>query len=290
MKNRISEICVLLAGILWGCIGILQRTMNEAGFAAMEIVTVRSVVTSVCMVVFLLLYNRKLLQIKLKDVWCFIGTGMLSIVFFNFCYLSCMQYTTLSVAAILLYTAPSFVMVMSFFLFKEKFTGLKVLALILSFAGCVLVSGGIGSSDIGVKGILYGLGAGFGYALYSIFGKYAIKKGYGSYTITAYTFLFSTLGCMLFSKPSAIWLKMSGQAPSKIVLELLLIIAVSVCAYILYTQGLAGLENGKSALLASIEPVVATLVSLLIYKEGMGMMVGVGIVLVLASIIIVDIK
>ena len=81
------------------------------------------------------------LRIAWRDAWMFLGTGLGSIVFFNICCFTAIELTTLSVAAILLYTAPSIVMVFSIFLFHERFTRRKGLCLVLAFAGCVLVSG-----------------------------------------------------------------------------------------------------------------------------------------------------
>ena len=127
MNSKKSVIYVLTAAILWGCMGILVRTMSEGGFNSLEVTAFRSFVTTVCMFVWMFIKNHKGLKIKIKDLWCFIGTGILSVTFFNVCYFSCMKYTTLSVAAILLYTAPSFVMVMSSFLFKEPITKKKLI-------------------------------------------------------------------------------------------------------------------------------------------------------------------
>ncbi len=99
----------------------------------MEITAFRSLVTAVLMLAGMALFKRKELRVKWKDLWCFAGTGILSVAFFNVCYFTCMNYATLSVAAILLYTAPSFVMVFSYFLFKEKIGGRKLIALALAF-------------------------------------------------------------------------------------------------------------------------------------------------------------
>ena len=107
----------------------------------MEIVALRATVTCIAMGVFLLIYDRHLFRIHLKDLWCFLGTGIMSIVFFNYCYFKAMTVASLSVAAVLLYTAPAIVMVLSYFLFQEAFTKQKVLALLLTFIGCILVTG-----------------------------------------------------------------------------------------------------------------------------------------------------
>ena len=190
----LSVVLVLAAGGMWGCMGLLVRPLNEIGLVTMDICFLRGFVTFVVMLAGLLILDREALKIRLKDIWCFIGTGALSVSFFNFCYFKTITLTSLSVAAVLLYTAPAFVMVMSFFLFKESMTKRKVLALLVAFAGCILVSGlGTDGGSLNTRGILVGLGAGFGYALYSIFGRYALQRGYGSLTITFYTFLFGGL-------------------------------------------------------------------------------------------------
>ena len=285
-SSKKSILCVLAAGMLWGCMGILVRTMNEGGFDSLEVTAFRSFVTTICMLTGMLLFNRKELKIRLKDLWCFAGTGICSITFFNVCYFSCMKYTTLSVAAILLYTAPSFVIVMSAFLFKEKMTVRKTVALVLAFAGCVFVSGGFTGAGIGPAGLLTGLGAGIGYALYSIFGKYALQKGYSSYTITTYTFLFALLGTLPFIRIqhlSECIVTGADRLPFAAVMAVL----TTVIAYLLYTYGLKGMENGKASIVASIEPVMASLIGFLLYNEAMQPMGILGMVLVLISCILV---
>lgn len=285
-NSRISMVFVLCAGILWGCMGIMVRKMNKSGLGAMEVVSIRSFVTAVIMLTYMFLFNRKELKIKVKDIWCFLGTGLLSVVFFNACYFSCMNYTSLSTAAILLYTAPSFVMVMSFFLFKEKFTKRKLLALLLAFAGCILVSGGLSGANVGTAGILTGLGAGLGYALYSIFSRYALNKGYSSYTITTYTFLFAAIGTLPFIKYGYMLDCITGDV-TLIPFGIVMTFITTVAAYLLYTKGLAGIENGKASILASIEPVVASVVGVILFNEVMPVEGICGMILVLASCFII---
>ena len=234
------------------------------------------------------MFDRSALKIKVKDVWCFVGTGALSVSFFNFCYFKTITLTSLSVAAVLLYTSPAFVMVMSFFLFKESMTKKKVAALLIAFIGCVLVSGiGSGNANLNAKGILIGLGAGFGYALYSIFGRYALQRGYRSITITFYTFFFASLTTVFFVDVSSIINIV--ETHSKIGLYgALMILFVTLFPYLCYTKGLAGMENGSASVIASIEPVVATVLGILIYKEEMKFINTVGMILVLLSIVMLN--
>lgn len=274
---------------MWGCMGILVRTMNEGGFTSLEVAAFRSFMTSIMMFLIMLCFKREELKIKWKDVWCFLGTGLLSVTFFNVCYFSCMNYTSLSTAAILLYTAPSIVMVLSFFLFKENFSGKKILAVVMAFLGCVCVSGGFTGMQISTMGLLTGLGAGFGYALYSIFSRYALQRGYSSFTITTYTFLFSAIGLLPILKWDHVVASISTSY-SILPFATFMTFIVTVLPYIFYTKGLQGMENGKASILASVEPVMASVVGFLLYKEGMNLLGILGMVLVLGSCVLMGLK
>jgi len=284
----LSVVLVLAAGGMWGCMGLLVRPLNEIGLVTMNICFLRGFVTFVVMLAGLLILDREALKIRLKDIWCFIGTGALSVSFFNFCYFKTITLTSLSVAAVLLYTAPAFVMVMSFFLFKESMTKRKVLALLVAFAGCILVSGlGTDGGSLNTRGILVGLGAGFGYALYSIFGRYALQRGYGSLTITFYTFLFATITTVFFVDVSSI-INIVGTHPRIGIYGTFMILFVTLFPYLCYTKGLSGMENGTASVIASIEPVVATVLGILIYKEKITVANVFGMLLVLMSIVMLN--
>ena len=111
-----------------------------------------------------------------------------------------MTLMSLSVAVSLLYTSPVFVTIFSVVLFKETVTKRKVIAVISAFLGCVLVSGSItNNATLTAMGFVVGLGAGLCFSLYSIFSRFAINKGYHPFTITAYTFICTTLGGSFFT-------------------------------------------------------------------------------------------
>lgn len=186
MKTWKATGCVLLAGIFWGSMGLFVRQLNAAGLYAIDVMQLRVLLSAIFVGLYLLLFDRQKLRLRPRDIWCFAGSGICSLMLFSWCYFTGMQAASLAVMAVLLYTAPVFVMLMSIVFFREKLTGAKLTALVLCLAGCVLVSG-VGSSErLGLRGLLLGLGAGFGYALYSIFGRCAIDRGYSSWTITFY--------------------------------------------------------------------------------------------------------
>lgn len=294
MKNKnferfVGTVSVTLAGILWGCIGIFIRRFSTE-LTSMQIVTARTSLTVAILFVILLIFKRDLLKIKLRDIWCFLGTGLCSIIFFNYCYFKCMSMTSLSVAAVLLYTAPAMVMVISSIVFKEKITVQKISALLLAMLGCTLVGGIIGTNAlISKEGILIGLGAGLGYALYSIFSRAALNRGYKSLTIIFYTFLVA----LVFLIPTTDWKTMSDVmfvSTQDFSYYVLFAIISTVLPYIFYTYGLTKLTPSKASIMASIEPVSATIVGFLFFNERPSLTAFFAIGCILFSIILLAIN
>lgn len=288
--KKIAPVLIFLAGVLWGSLGIYVREFNEKGIESIGVVAIRAVSTCIIMFIFLLFYDKKLFRIKIKDIWCFIGTGILSIIFFNFCYFKAMTMTSLSIAAVLLYTAPAIVMILSGLLFDEKFSTVKIISLAATFAGCVLVTGITGDTgNISAAGILTGLGSGLGYALYSIFSRYAIQKGYHSFTISFYTFLIAAVGISFIADIPKVWLVCSSDI-SVLGFSFIFGLMSTVLPYVLYTIGLAYVENGKASIIASVEPVVATILGIVLFHEKMTLNGLLGMALVLGAIVLCNIN
>lgn len=297
IKERLSVAMIILAGALWGTMGLFVRSLAADNLITMEIVFFRSLASALILLIYMLIADRALLKINIKDIWCFVGTGIVSLTTFNICYFTTIQKTSMAVAAILLYTSPIFVVIMSAILFKETLTVRKVIALVIAFTGCVLVTGvtSAGGLTMSISGIIIGIGAGVGYALYSIFGRYAIEKGYESTTISFYTFVFSSIG-ILFISPflAPVNVTVNKIAQGNTITDILLIVGIAIVAtvlpYVLYTKGLSKVENGKAGIMASVEPVVATILGIVIYKERLSASTLAGIVLVLIAIVLLNMK
>lgn len=290
-KNKfICFLSIFLAGVLWGLMGWYRRKLGEIGLDSFGMIFIRCGFASVIFFLTVLLTNPAALRVKWKDFWCFFGSGICSLMCFSACYFQAMQLMSLSAAAILLYTAPCFVMVLSAVLFQEKMTKRKVLSLILAFAGCCLVSGIIGSdTKLTLAGILYGLGSGFGYALYTVFGKLAMNRGYGSLTVSFWSCLLAALGSGI------IWgirepLAVIAASPATLLTGVTAGIVTCYLPYLLYTFGLTQVEAGRASVIASVEPVVATLVGFAAFGEAVSIPAGFGILLVLLAIVLVSEK
>lgn len=286
--KKTAPLCILLAGIMWGTMGLFVRKLNALGLATMNIVALRIFCTSIILSIFCLVFDRSVFYVRFKDLWCFFGTGIASIIFFNFCYFKTITLTSLSVAAVLLYTAPSIVMLLSLFLFKEKITFRKILAAAFAFVGCVLVSlDGGGDNKVSVTAIFTGLGAGFGYALYTIFGRYALCKGYSSLAVTLWTFFFACFGILPFADLPLIF-SVSIQSSNIILFVVLFAMIATVLPYILYTFGLVHVDGGKASVISSVEPAAAAILGILVFSEPVTIPGVAGILLVLFSIFLLS--
>lgn len=289
MKDNKYTFAVVGAGTLWGFMGFFRRTLEDMGVSAIGCITVRCVFAAIAFAIAILITDRKAFKFKWKDVWCFCGTGIASLLIFGLCYFKAMDYMSLSTAAILLYTAPCFVIIMSVLLFKEKLTKRKIIAMLIAFIGCCLVSGiGGGNQKLSGVGLALGLGSGFCYALFSIFSRFAINRGYNSFTINLYSCLLAAVGSLFFGGVQAI--PIISQSAGNFLFAAATGIVTCFLPYLLYTYGLTGLENGKASIMASIEPVVATLVGLVIYNEKLTLISLLGVILVLSAIVLLNIK
>ena len=289
LRRRLPVLSVALAGVLWGIIGPFVRTLSGMGLQSMQIVAFRAIITAVLLFVVLMVRDRGKLRFHLRDIWCFLGTGLCSIVFFNFCYFSAIEDVSLSVASVLLYTAPCIVMLLSLLLFHERITTPKLIALAMSVIGLCLVTGllGGGGNRATPHGILMGLGAGLGYALYSIFGRYALDRGYHPLTITFYTFAFASVGSLVLCQPAGM-VHVLVSTPAVWLPGVLLGVLCTVLPFASYTWGLARMESSRASIVASVEPVVATLLGVFAFGEAMTVGNFAGVVLVVAAIAVLQ--
>ena len=288
-KNRLAYFYVFLGAALWGIIGVFIDGLSQTGFTALQIVTVRVVSASVMLVAFVAVKDPKLLKIDFRDSMSFIGTGIFSIVFFSWAYFTAIEEVSLSIAVILLYTGPAFVVVLSRIFFGEPMTSRKIGALVLTLLGSVLVIKvfPLNAEQISLYGIMVGLASGFGYALYSIFGKHALQK-YHPLTVITYTFVFA----------SAVMLPTSGltitaeniQSINVWLLILGLGFFPTALAYFLYTTGLSMVESGRASIAATIEPLVATLLGVWFFNDVLTIYQIIGMLFVLSAVVLVQLK
>lgn len=289
--KKMAPALVLAAGTLWGTMGIFVRKLSTYGFSSIQIASLRIIFGALIFLAVVSVWKRNLLKIKVRDIGLFLGMGLVSLLLFTICYFTTINIASLSVAAILLYTSPIWVMLMSLVCFKEKMTKRKVLAAAMAFGGCILVSGIGSDTQLSVRAMGIGIMSAVGYGLYSIFGTYALRK-YPPLTVTTYAFICGGIGALFVCNPIDIVDKIQKSEEAVFLTFLILLTAfvTAVLPYLLYTMGLAAMRASSAAIMASIEPVVATIAGVVVFHETMTAMAFVGILLVLGAIVVLNLR
>lgn len=284
--RKAAPFAILLAALLWGTMGIVTRYVVDLGFSTLQAAAIRITISALFFFLLLLLTNRDKFRIDIKDIGWFLLTGIVSLFFNNLSYAATVQMANLSVAVVLLNTAPFFVLIMSIVFFKEKVTAIKLVALLLSFTGCVLVvglsKGSIKEGHTLISVLTVGLIAGFSYSLYTILGKVLLKK-YHFLTVTSYTFFIAAIVSSIAAGPVKL-VNLSIENGLVMIPAILGSIFSIAFPYICYSWALKYVEAGTAPIIASFEVVAASIYGVFLHGETLTLTAVCGIALVITAI------
>lgn len=286
MKKR-AFIYIIIAGMLWGTSGIFFNLLEPFGFTPLHMTAMRGVVSAIVMTAFVAVTNRDKLRVKPKELVIFACSG-LSIFATAALYFGAIKASSVSTAVVLMYTAPVFVMAYSVAFLGERLTPGKTLAVVLMIAGCALVSGIVGGMSFSPLGIILGLGSGIAYSAYNIFTKIEMMHKSDSLSATMYSFVVMGLASLVFCNPPKL-VYIAMQSPSE-TLPLILGIGICTCVlpYFFYTLAMKDIPAGTAAALGIVEPMAATIFSVVLFKEELSIPSICGIVLILAAVFLLS--
>ncbi|MBR2490006.1 MAG: EamA family transporter [Ruminiclostridium sp.] len=284
-QKHLAMAAIMGAATLWGSMGIFSRGLGALNISVTSVAIIRNFGAFLLMAIFFLITDRSVFRIKLRHLPIFFGTGVGSVLMMTIFYFRSQQVSSLAVAAILLYTAPTFVVILSAILFKDKITKQKLAALIIAFLGCSFVTGiWSGGLEVTPLGIALGLASGLSYSLYTVIGRFGLQH-YQPFTVTFYSLLFAGVGSLFFWDTQE--MATIAASPKGLLMSLGLMLFATVLPYLLYTKGLSGLgDSSKASILASVEPVVAAIVGIIAFGEPMTMGVVLGLACILTSVYI----
>ncbi len=253
---------IFTAAVLWGLIGVFSYNILAAGVGPLELAFWRALFAG-GMFLAHAASTRQLKVARRRDLLVFAAFSLVGITLFYASYTFAVQYGGVSLASILLYSAPAFVAVAAWFFLREGLTRRKLGLLTLTLTGVVLVSRGGGAGvNVSAPALLWGLTAALSYSSYYLFGKWALAR-YSPVTINAFVMPFGALGLLLF-------VDFSAKSPAVWGFLLLLAALSTYAAYGLYYAGLKRVEASRAVLVASVEPVVAALLGALLFGERLG--------------------
>lgn len=281
-KNSIERFAVLLpilAGICWGIVGVFVRGLDSSGLDNLTIVFTRTSIGCILSFIFLLVTDRASIRAKASDIPYFLAATAFGSFGFMVVYNIAVIELSLSLATVMLSTAPVFVLIISAIIFKEKITLKKIICMVLAFIGCAMLSGIL---DPGATihyskiGLLMGILTAICNGLYILTSKKVMTKGYGPFVVCFYSFLFASIvlapfidwhDLMIFMVTGPANAPVKGTAGAIIYL-LIQSIVTSLLPSVAYMYGMKYVDAGKVAILeGGAEPAASLLTGLLIYSE-----------------------
>ncbi len=235
---------------------------------AFVLTLVRSLIAAAGMGLILLSTGRRI-SIRREDYALVLLLSFLAVPVNQFLFLMGIRYTTPSNAALLYATTPILVLLISRWLLKERLARRKVAGVVLGFLGVTVVifERGVDASMNNVTGNLIIYGAVIAWGFYTVLGKRLIHR-YGPIHATSMTLI---LGTVLFLPIGLVptmqfaFVSLSGSGWMQI---LYLGLVTSVLAYMLWYYALGRIEAGKVALFTYLQPVLTTVMAVIILGQG----------------------
>lgn len=261
----------------------------------------RDVFVVVTLVAIFSLRQPHMLRVDRRYLPFLMGYGFV-LAMFNSLWTLSVALNGAAVSTVLAYTSAGFSALLGWWLLKERLGIPKLLAVIISLGGCILVSGALEPSAWGANliGILTGTVSGLGYAGYSLMGRVSSQRGQNPWTVLLYTFGFAALFLLLFnvllsgvvpgtasSMADFLWL---GDAWVGWGVLFLLAAGPTVAGYGLYNVSLSYLPSSVANLVVTIEPVFTTLTAYLLLGERLnGIQIG-GSLMILGGVVFLRIS
>lgn len=268
---------LLLAAALWGLLGPVSRFALRDGLDPLEVAFWRATLATALFAAHALL--RRETRIAPRDLPAVLAFGLVGVALFYLSYFRAVQQGGAALAAVLLYTAPVWVALLSAAFLGERLGARKAGAIALALAGVAGIAlGGGGESRLTAGALAWGLASGWAYAVYYLFGKKYFAR-YHAVTLFLYAL---PVGALLLLP-----LVEFGPKTGSTWAVLAFVAAVPTYgAYLLYSAGLKRVEATRAATVATLEPVVATAVAFAVWDERLGLPGLLSAALVLAGVVL----
>ena len=286
----LGALAVAAAASIWGTLGLFAKILYAQGVSFESLVAVRASVGWLAVIGFLLAtQGARSLRVARRDLAFLLPLGLIGIGTFYLLYFYTVRESTVGTAAILLYSAPAFVVVLAWLFLKEPLNTAKVFALLLTVGGIFLVAGAYDPANLEVSPtvLLTGLLSGLTYGLYAIFGR-PLAGRLSTAVILSYALAFGSALLVIAALPTLDTL--AGLPAGSYALLLMLAVVHTTLAFALYTFGIRHLGAGRAAIVATIEPVVAGILGVTLLGEELSALKVLGALLVLAGAALAQVR
>jgi drug/metabolite transporter (DMT)-like permease len=242
------------------------------------------------------LLHPRLLRVTRRDMIYLIVYGLM-LAIFNTLWTFAVALSGAAIATVLVYSSAGFTALLGRFLLRECLNGAKLLSIVLSLGGCLLVAGALDSAvwHTGLTGaplgILAGILSGLWYAIYSLMGRSAAQRGLNPWTTLFYTFGFAAIFLLVFNSLSrGLWpglkdlLWLGGALPGWGAL-LLLAAGPTLAGFGLYNISLGLLPSSVANLILTLEPAFTAVIAYFLLGERLSGVQLAGSLMILAGVV-----
>jgi drug/metabolite transporter (DMT)-like permease len=279
-------LAVLLATACWGTSGIwVQFIVDTSGISALALAFWRDFGTFLVLLLGLRLLHPAWLKVNQRDLKWLVGLGGSLGIFHVFWNLGVLVNGA-PVATVQQAAMPALVAIVASLIWAEPLTGRKIVAIILTFVGTVLVSGidVLGETGITLGGFLIGLGIPLSYAAWNLFGK-RVRGDYNPVTTLTYGFGFGALVLL----PFQFFTPQPWPVPTETFLWYAGLISVAtIFAFSLYTFALGRLQASVASMLAMAEIPIVAVYAYFLLGDRMKLDQIIGAVLVIAGVVMLS--
>jgi len=279
--------CVMAAALMWASSGTVGKALFIGGMSPFILVQTRVTLASLILIMTLMLWRPSLLKIDARDLGYFLLFGGVFMALMQLSYFLAISHIQVAAAILVQYLAPVLVAIYSMLFWHERVTLLKVLALVLSLAGCYLVVGGYSLSLLHMNrvGIAWALLSAVSFASSTLLGEKGMHR-YNPWTVLFYALLFSALTLNVVHSP----LSAMSQSYTKGQWTAILYIVIvgTLLPFGLYLIGVNYIRSTRTIITATLEPIAAAFMAFFALNESLSLLQIIGGLSVIAAIVLLQ--
>ena len=289
-KKLQGMILASLAASLWAISGISGEILfKKFNFSSDWLVSTRTLVSGILLFIIVTFIEKKSVLKPLKNKRDCVGIilfGSAGMYLVQYTYFKTIELSNVSLATILQFTAPFFIFIYESIKNKNIPSVSTVLLLFMTILGVVFIAtkGNFSNLSVSLEALLLGLVSAIMIAFYSIFPKRLLKK-YGSITVVGWGMI---VGSIISNVVHPIW-KVEGEANTNSIIQVIIVVILGTSiAYLIYIASLNYISSSLAGILTAFEPVLAAILSIVIFGLKFSFVEIIGFVLIFVSIFILE--